>query len=356
MSTERVSFGNLWRSAIDQRRDQDPAFAAMLETAQGRAALDDALDEVVEEMATRVLATVLESRSETVEENRELRDSFEQTIREVWGEAIDLFELFVTICVELGDDFNRRLKDLPEREDDHSFEAVVRIHARSCLVAREVLTLVRSGYASGAHSRWRTVHELSVAACLVHESGDDLGLRYLEHDDIQRYKAALEMRKHAAALGETPPTDEEMDDLTARRDELCLRYGKEFANDYGWAAPVVRNGGLRFVDLQAAVGLDHLRPYFRIASHAVHAHSRGSFVDIGLYDDTILLAGPSDAGLANPAVSTCISLFDCTRQFLGEAPDLDEWLAIRTLDELLSIVVDGFHEAHEARELKTAAS
>src|SRR5262249_50921986 len=44
--------------------------------------------------------------------------------------------------------------------NDFVFEALVRLHARSCLVAEEVCWLMEGGFASGAHSRWRTLHEL----------------------------------------------------------------------------------------------------------------------------------------------------------------------------------------------------
>lgn len=353
---ERVTLASRVWSSVARRVAEDPEFARALEDPDRLAAISSGVVDSIAETAPAVLDTVLESAAETLAANREMRHEFEQRVEDVWGAAIDLFELFIGICLEVGDDFNRRLKDLPERDDDHSFDAVVRLHARSCLVAREVLTLIRAGYASGAHSRWRTLHELSVAARFIHEHGDDIALRYLEHDDIERYKAAVEMQTHAGALGEVPPTAEEMAALAGRRKELRLKYGKDFLNDFGWAAPAVGDGGRRFAEIEAATNLGHLRPYYRVASHAIHANSRGSFVDIGLAADSedTLLAGPSTAGFSDPAISACISLFDCTCQFLEEEPDLDEVLAIRVLEGLLAKVTDAFHAAHDEHDLKAS--
>jgi hypothetical protein len=233
---------------------------------------------------------------------------------------------------------------------------VVRLHARSCLVAREILTLLQSGYPSGAHSRWRTLHELSVAAQFIHDHGDSIALRYLEHDDIQRYKAALGMQRHATALREDPPTEKELQGLKVRRDELRATYGPDFANDYGWAAPAVSNGGRSFAEIEAAVGLEYLRPYYKMASHAIHPNARGSYFDLGGNDDENLVAGPSTRGLADPGTSACISLFHCTCQFLGEGLDLDEWLAISVLEILLGTVTNAFQVAHDEHERRAAST
>ena len=43
---------------------------------------------------------------------------------------------------------------------------LIRLHGKAVLTAREVLTLLRNGYSSGAFARWRTLHEVRVMSCL----------------------------------------------------------------------------------------------------------------------------------------------------------------------------------------------
>jgi hypothetical protein len=44
-----------------------------------------------------------ENAPETLAANREMRDAFERKMAETWGGALDLFEMLVGICLELGD-------------------------------------------------------------------------------------------------------------------------------------------------------------------------------------------------------------------------------------------------------------
>jgi len=235
-----------------------------------------------QEISMMVLGTILDNAPETLAANHQQRGAFVETVARVWGEAFDLFEVFLGICTEVGDDFNRRRWDSAAREDDHCFNALIRLHARACLVGSEVLTLMRAGYASGAHARWRTIHELAVVAYFIREHGDDVAYRYLRHDEIQAYKAACAYREHATALAEEPLTDEEFEEITARRAALLTEFGDDFRNDYGWAAHALGTRGVTFAEIEAAVDLDHFRPYYRMASNAIHPNAHGSFFDLGI--------------------------------------------------------------------------
>jgi hypothetical protein len=192
-----------------------------------------------------------------------------------------------------------------------------------------------------------------VVAAFIHEHGDEVALRYLDHDDVERYKAALGFQEHAAALNEDPLTDEEMSHLRESYEALCAKYGSEFANAYGWAASALPRSGWSFAEIEQAMNQEHVRPMYKMASNAIHPNAGGSFVDLGLMpDDEIILAGPSTAGLADPAFSTCGSLFDCTRHVLDESPDLDGAMAILVLELLLWRVADAFQSAHDEHEAR----
>ena len=73
-----------------------------------------------------------------------------------------------------------------------------------------------------------------------------------------------------------------------------------------------------FADIEKASGLDHLRPYYKMASHNVHANPRGISFHLGLSDGSdILLAGPSSYGLTDPAHGAAMSVHQATIPMLS---------------------------------------
>ena len=105
-----------------------------------------------------------------------------------------------------------------------------------------------------------------------------------------------------------------------------LEFGSEFLKDYGWAAPLFNNRAPRFKKLQQRVGLEDWRGYYRMASHGTHANPLGvtwNTQDLG--DTNMAWAGPSNAGLVDPAQCSLIALTDVTAGLLayaiGELPD-----------------------------------
>lgn len=315
-----------------------------------------AVQEVVKRCGSALLDDLLARAPEMRAEHAEVRTSFELTIRDYWGDALDLFEVLMVICREAGESVNTHYREQAARDGDHCFDVLTRLHARSCLVASEVFALLRSGHASGAHARWRTLHELAVVAYFISEHDDDTANRYLLHDSIQSYKAMLAYQEHCETLGHEPLSDEEVEESRARRDKLVATFGPDFCDDYGWAAEALGQPARTFRAIEDAVDLSHLRPYYKMASHAVHPNARGLLFDIGLSEGrNVMLAGPSTGGLADPGDQACISLFQTTVCLLNHKIDLDGVVVMCALQELLPRVGDLFLDAHEKHEAEAAA-
>src|SRR5207249_4603059 len=202
-----------------------------------------------------------------------------------WGPALGLLEMVREVAVEAGDDFNTEVRPQAATTEDFVFEVLTRLHARACQVASEVITLLRSGHASGAHARWRTLHEIAVVTFFLREHSDEVARRYLEHDVIQAYKSALTHRRYAQRLGQEGPTEDEFDEAKRLRDDLVAKYGRAFKRDDGWAASVLPGEGRTFSEIEAATKLDQMRPYYKMASHAIHPNARALFFDLRLGDD-----------------------------------------------------------------------
>ena len=334
-----------------EKRLAEPKFAQLADKPEFGKALSEQTGEVLEDVSSGVFDTIMAGLTETVEENHGYRRNFEATIERVWGKPLDLLYSLYGICGEVGQEFNRRYRDRAYDEDDYSTQALIRLHARSCLVFSEVLTLLRSGYASGAHARWRTLHEVAVVAFFLREHGDEVAHRYLEHDWIQIYKSALVHRRYAQRLGHDSLTDEEFNESKRHRDELVARYGRDFKRDYGWAASVLPGDGRTFFEIEVAANLDHMRPYYKMASNAIHPNARGLFFDLGLGDDeNLMLAGPSTRGLADPGMGAVVALYQTTVALLNERPDVDELVTMLVLQKMIPVIEDALVEANDAHD------
>lgn len=151
-------------------------------------------------------------------------------------------------------------------------------------------------------ARWRSLHEVATVAQFLsgNADGDDaLAERYLLHVHVEEWNAAREYAKHCAKLGLEPLTPEEYAARKEAFDELIGRFGKPYGTQYGWAAAKLGMKHPKIADIEAAVGLEYLRPHYRVASHSVHANPRGIFAHLGFFEESVLLAGPSNMGWDN---------------------------------------------------------
>jgi hypothetical protein len=92
-------------------------------------------------------------------------------------------------------------------------------------------------------------------------------------------------------------------------------------------------------------------PYYKMASHNVHANPRGIFFKLGIIGETeVLLAGSSNAGLADPGHSTAISLMQITSAFALSNPTLDDLVAMKVMEQLVDEIGGAFAKAHQQLE------
>ena len=320
-----------------------------LDASQLQATVTDALPGIAEETADVILSRVKnDAFSGGLEEVRADRRGFEERLIEVWRKPIDLLELFISLAAEAGTDFNREFRHGAVRADDPIFEALTRLHGRACQVAKEILVLLRSGYADGAHARWRTLHEIAVVACFIGQNEQGVAERYLLHRTIQQYKQACHYQKHYARLGHDPISEEEFNSLEEERDRLMGRLGTTFKNNYGWASSAMGIKNPTLVSIEEKVDLAHWRPYYSLANGNVHPTTHGTYFRLGLAanQDNVILAGPSNMGLADPGHSTAISLLQTTEALIATRSSFDSMVISGVLQNLADQAGEAFLEVH----------
>ena len=146
------------------------------------------------------------------------------------------------------------------------------------------------------------------------------------------------------ALGYEPLSEQEFNEIKSAYQHLVSRFGLAYKESYGWAEPVIGKRKPTFRDIEEKAGLDHLRPFYKMASHNVHANPKSVFFKLGLYprSQDILLAGPSNTGLADPGQGTALSLAQITVTLLSMEANIDRLVICSILMTLVKEIGEEF--------------
>lgn len=347
----RFSIWSWWKTrdvAIDIKESDVDEIQARFESFLNDG-IEDLIRSMIDELSPKVLGTLRKRwKREARRQLRELR-GFNRRLKKRWGPAIDRLRMSLTIARELGQSTSEMLRRAHSSELPHLADVLPRLHARACQVTDETICLLESGFADGAMARWRTLHETAAVALLLAESGEEVATRYVDHQVIESYRAATDYRSCSARLGYDPMGDSEYQETKDARDQMIERYGPDFDGPYGWATEAVGKSRPTIRDIEEAAGIDHLRAHYRMASHNVHANPKGVFFRLGLLSESdILLAGPSNFGLADPGHSAAISLAQVTAALCLREPNLDILVSQKLLGTLIDEIGDLFFRAQSA--------
>ena len=292
-------------------------------------------------------------------DRRSYQSKFEERLLERWKKPIDLLELLLAVCLEAGAELNDEYRPEASRSNDYVFHVLTGLHARGCQIACEILALLKSGLADGAHARWRTLHEIAVISYFTKDHGQDVAKRYLEYGIVETFEDAREYQKHCREIGYEPFTDKEMKVIQERYDSVIGVYGKEFGEHYGWIPRKILSTR-NFAEIEKSQKFDRLRPYYKWACHGVHSGPKSISTKLGLmktaYQNPVLLADPSNFGLADPGQSAAISLCQITVCLLSTKPTIEraaEMMAIERLtEEISSVFCDVQKEIEREEEIR----
>ncbi len=309
------------------------------------------------DLSELILKELKQDASSMLRDREKDRTSFETRLAKVWHKPLALLEILLATALEAGDDFSREFRPRVVERDDYVFEVLTRLHARACQITSEILVLLKSGHADGAHARWRSLHEIAVVGMFIAASGDQIAERYLLHDAVESYKAARQYQEYHKRLGYEPLSNQEFKQIESAYQHLIDRFGPAYRESYGWAEPVIGKRKPTFRDIEEKIGLDHLRPFYKMASHNVHANPKGVFFKLGLYPKSqdILLAGPSNTGLADPGQGAALSLAQITVALLNLETNIDRLVICNILMALVDEIGEEFVAVQELMENNEAA-
>ena len=75
---------------------------------------------------------------------------------------------------------------------------------------------------------------------------------------------------------------DEVAEVKSAFDAVILKYEKPFGEQYGWAAKTLGCKSPKFSQIEEASKIDHLRPYYKLASQNVHANPKAAYYRLGL--------------------------------------------------------------------------
>ena len=317
--------------------------------------LNDGLSKVLEKSQIKAAELIFATLKSKWEEERSLQEleiaGFQSRLKDRWQVPLSKLQMLITLAREFGSNINAALRSEPDSSQPDLIEVLTRLHARACQIVEEIECLLESGFADGAMARWRTLHEIAVTALFIESRGNKVAQRYIAHQAVESYKAATEYRLWQEKLGLDSITDESFTELEKSYNDALKKFGGAFRFTYGWAAAALAKGDPQFIDIEKAARIEHLRPYFRMASHNVHANPKGVFFKLGLAAETkILLSGPSNAGLADPGHAAAVSLLQVSSALCSLRPTFDNQVALRIMMLLEQETGDAFLAAHKELE------
>jgi hypothetical protein len=299
--------------------------------------LEKFINDKIPKIAESIKKRLIDSSIEMLSTQRHETSQFITRNVQKWTKGIDLLEILIVICTEVGADFNRSRRPQAFEENDYVFDIVVRHHAWACQIAQEILCLLKNGFADAAHARWRVLHELNATSMFIAKHGNDCASRFYEHVVVDSYHGMLEHRKYESRLKAKGPNDLEIANCKVYYDKLILKYGQSYSDNYGWASFLFPNRNrVTFTAIEKDVGLDHMRPYYKWASQSIHSGSLAMRKKLGLgeTEGRVLLVGRSQSGMTDPAHAMAISLMQITSTLLLLESTIDHIVIIKIIQEL----------------------
>lgn len=228
-----------------------------------------------------------------------------ESIDEIWGQALDLFELLINTAIDITTHFDvSKLENFNENID--LYDALERLQGRACLLSNEILVLLRAGFSDGAYARCRTLYETMVISCFITDNGNETAKRYLDYSIVNDLNEAKLFTKYNEILEDDLINNSELEELEKEVNKLKLQYGELFIKgDYNWALNIIqpKRGKIYFSMIEVKVDfVKHMKPFYKSSSNDIHTSSSSLYFHRGLDSENShkTLMGASDLGIEVP--------------------------------------------------------
>ncbi len=295
-------------------------------------AIPDITEKSIVQLGDKTVVRLLKTFNRIDRKKSREHNKVKKLLMRNWSGDLRTFRMLLYICEEMFEIENARA----DRNSPKS-EALTRISAQACLISSEIYLLCLGGYAEGALSRWRTLHELSVIMSFLKDNDEQLAERFLAHVSVSDFKSLGIFNEKADRLGFERIAGEQEALITQQYADDLGRYGESFKYDFGWASSVIDKKKITFRDIEEVVSLDHLRPYYKLACSYIHTRAKGLLYKIGLLQEHqgYILTGLSAVGLEDPIQLTVISLTNIFVALLTNEVEFGRLVQCRILQKIV---------------------
>lgn len=303
--------------------------------AEFNALTDEKLPEIIGNISKTVMDELFKY---CLDDNNDFKKWEQKTLKKIdkkYGTGIRLFEAFIELNTKISSITYNKYFNLFDTIDDHiKLDTLIANHVRACQVANEVKVLIANGYADGAHARWRTLHEICITFLYLYDGDYETIEMYNSYEAIDSWRKARDYKEGYERLGFDEITDAEWQALDDERNNLIAKFGKEYAESYGWTMKGLPRGKRNIKELEKLVDKDYLRAVYAWSSENVHAGVSSIRQKLSLRENEQhkFLPGSNDAGFLDPVQYTALSLTEMSNVLLG----MEDSLMNTILEELLT--------------------
>ena len=275
--------------------------------------VDRVFSETLPEITETLIASLNDNTHYMLSEHRFTDLEFRARLNRRWFEAFDLLEKCVVSSLEIGEELQKNSGKIVTEDNKQLLDVLLRLHARGIQIAKEILVLMRNGFADGALARWRTLYEISITSLFIAKHGNELATRYKEYSSVETYGELNTYLKKNEKLRFQKVSSAEVERQKQTIKELEDKYGRDFMKRYGWTASVLEKSKRNFEGIEENVENDHLRPFYKWACNAIHAGPKAAYYRIGVLGQTnLMLAGPTNYAFADPGQNTALAVLQIT--------------------------------------------
>lgn len=318
--------------------------------------VDSAVNEESEEMreiaskSAVVLLERLKSRvTKELEASRGVEMEFEAAVFRTWRKPLDLLDLLLYLSLEVVREFDS-MHESGSSKSKYIQEALVGQQANACLVFNEIVHLLKSGFPSGAHSHWRTLHEIACVSYFISKHSEDIAKRFLDYEAVESYFQAQAIQEHQQKMECEMLSEGDFKAIKKEFNRMRKRYGSDFVKKtnypFGWVPrSVLKTRSLK--EIEKSVKLEVLRPFYDMAGYNVYGGPKGLMFKPGMMKKgkgVVVPVGPSNYGLADPGKSAAISLGQITACLLLADPSFKNTIIVEALRGLVDDICDAFCE------------
>ena len=202
---------------------------------------------------------------------KEVWSSIARLTQHIWKEPLELLELFITLSTQMSGEFSSEFYG-----KSVFYKTLCHLHGVACSTSLSIYTLLSHGLADHALVCWRNLYEIAVIGQYILEN-PSVAKRYHDHRYIKELQGLQALDDSDPSQKENEKLQEDIRELEGKVAELT--YEKRFFSAYGWTDDKRVNS---FRDLEASIGLDPVRPIYKVASQLIHADANSVFARISL--------------------------------------------------------------------------